>query len=284
MAEPTHARPRLPGAPARQVSGKWLLPREHGGWGIVLIPFLTAVAIAGNLSIPVVLALATVLLVFVARYPLELLLLPGLYRRAGSPSVSHVQTLAWTYSLLAASVGLLLVVVWKLYLLLWLALVGGVLFAGRVWWGRKNSDRNLGAELTGTGALTLSALVGWLAATGELNRTGLLVWGLNGVFFCSGILYVKSRIRARLAVHRLEENPSAAFALSFHFLVLLFVLALVFARWISPLIVVPFALAAVRVTWGLRSSHKPFALRRLGWSEVALSLLFATFMTLGFRL
>jgi len=265
-------------------TSSYLLPREHGAWGIVLIPFLTAVAIAGRLTLAVGVALAVVLLAFIARYPLELLLVPELYRRAGSPPRERARRLAWAYGLLAATLGVLLVVGWKLYLLLAVGLLAALFLLFHLWAGRRSSDRSWGAELLGTVGLTLSGLVGWIAATGTLNLTGLLVWWLNCIFFCAGIVYVKSRIRGRLAVHRPELQQATHFMLGFHVAVVVFVLGLVYLRWISPLILVPFAVAAARASWGARRTGQPFALRRLGWSEVALSIFFATFLTLGFRL
>ena len=68
-----------------------------------------------------------------------------------------------------------------------------------------------------------------------------------------------------------------------HVVMVVLVAAMLFARWISPLVVVPFALAAGRAGWGAAQGARPFALRRLGWSEVALSVFFALFLTLGFR-
>lgn len=43
------------------------LPREHGTWAILLVPFLTATTIAGIPSPAVGVALAAVLLAFLAR-------------------------------------------------------------------------------------------------------------------------------------------------------------------------------------------------------------------------
>lgn len=261
-----------------------ILPREHGAWGIVLIPFLTAVAIAGRLTLPVLLALVAVLLAFVARYPLQLLLVPALYRRAGSPPLARLRSLALAYGLLAAGAGILLVVTWEFYLLLAVGLLVLLFFIFHLWLGRRGNDRGWSAALVGTVGLTLSGPVGWIAATGKLDQTGLLVWGLNCVFFCAGIVYVKSRIRSRLVVHRPELRQVTRFMLSFHLAVVLFVLALAFLRWVPPLIVLPFAVAAARAIWGAGREGQPFVLRRLGWSEVALSVFFATFLTLGFRL
>jgi len=260
------------------------VPREHGAWGIVAIPFVTAVAIAGRLSLPVILTALAVLGAFVTRYPLELLLIPNSHLRAGRPEPRQLVASACTFGLPTLFLGTAVAALWELLLLWWLALVGLVLFAARVWWGRRGGDRSLTAELMGTAGLTLSALAGWIAATGGLTPEAFWVWGLNALFFGSGVLYVKSRIQARRAVRRPEDNGAARFAVFFHFLILVFVVLLVFARWLSPLVAVPFLLAAVRAAHGMTSAPEaPFALRRLGWSEVALSLVFAAFITAGFR-
>ncbi len=269
---------------ATATKSSWLLPREHGAWGIVSIPFVTAVAVAGQFDFAVLTALAAVLLAFIARYPIELLLLPGLFRRAGSPSRERVYRFAWIYGLLAATAGMALLAVWKLYLLIPIGLAAGVLFLAHLREGRRGDDRSWLSELLGTAGLTLSGLVGWIAATGGLDAAGLLVWWLNCVFFCAGIAYVKARIRGRLAVHRPELGRPTRWMVALHVLIVVFVATLVWWRALSPLVVFPFALAALRAAWGAWQAERPFALRRLGWSEVALSLVFAAFLTLGFRL
>lgn len=259
-----------------------LLPREHGAWGMLLIPFLTAVAITGQFSPPVGVALLTVLLVFLARYPLELMLVPGARLRAGRPDPECLRLSAWVYSVCAAAMALVLILAWNRYWLLPVALVALLFFVFHVWVARRRQERGWAAELLGGGGLTLSALVGWVAATGGLDRTGLLVWLLNCVFFCTGIVYVKCRVRAQLALHRPDLGSPAWVSLWFHLLAVVFVLSLVYLRWASPLVVVPFAAATVRAAWAARRAGRAFALRRLGWSEVALSLFFAGFLTIGF--
>ena len=265
-------------------STSWLLPREHGAWGIVLIPYLTAVVIAGYWTPAVVVGLGAVLAAFIARYPVELLFNQGLYRRAGSPPRSRVKKFACGYATVASALGVGLISGWKLYLLLPIGLLALLLLAVHLRLGHEGEDRSWGAELLGTAGLTLSGLAGWVVATGSLDATGALVWLLNCVFFCAGVVYVKARIRHRLAVHRPELRGTTRWMIACHAVMVIFVASLLIARWIPPLVAVPFALAAARAGWGAAQGERPFALRRLGWSEVALSVFFALFLTLGFRL
>ena len=265
-------------------SSSWFLPREHGAWGIVLIPFLTAVATAARAGFVVWVALAAVLLIFIARYPLEILLIPGAHLRAGRPARGRVWRFFWMYSAAAVLAGLSLLFVWRLTDLLWLGLAGGAIFLLRVWFGRRGEDRSLIAEVFGTAGLTLTSLVGWVAATGRVDSAGLLIWLLNCAFFCSGILYVKARIRARQLGQNTAGCNEVSCALVFQLFLFAFVAALGAFEWVSPLMVVPFALAAARAAWGLYGRQRPFALRRLGWSEVGLSLVFAVFVAASFHL
>lgn len=262
----------------------WILPREHGAWGILLVPFLTAAAIADRFSPAVPVGLATVLLAFLARSPLELLFVPHARGRPPGLRRKSVRWQAAICSLAAAGAASLLVTVWGFYWILPLAVVALMVFGLRLRSVWRGTDRSWLSELAATAGLTLSALVGWVASTGRVDQTGILVWLLNWVFFSSGMLYVKSRIRAQMAQHHPEVGDPRGFMVAFHLAVMVFVLALVSFRWASPLVVVPFAVAALRANWGFSQAGQGLPLRRLGWSEVALSLLFAGFLTLGFRL
>lgn len=74
------------------------LPCEHGAWGILLIPFATAVGVTGVFDLKVALLLATVPCFYIAR-------------------TSYLkQNVTWTVILLATSATgtLLLLVVWHL--------------------------------------------------------------------------------------------------------------------------------------------------------------------------
>lgn len=264
-----------------------VLPREHGAWGILLVPFLTAAGIAGVFSPAVVLALLAVVLAFLARTPLSVWLLPGAGHR--QPALSAAQARRWTffYGGPASLVGVVLVVVWRFEDLLVLAALALGLFFLHLLELRRGGPRGWVAELLGTGALTLSAPVAWVAATGALDSNGLLVWLLNAAFFCTGLVYVKARIGAVGAGRhsRVAAPQNAARAvLFFHLVVVAFVAALIAARWASPLVILPFLVATARAGWGTRRFGQRFAVRRLGWNEVAHSLVFALLLVAAFRL
>lgn len=81
-----------------------LLPREHGAWGVLLIPFLTTAAIGRRADAPVMLCLAAVFLLYLARHPLEFLLAPGrVVRPAGRFEIKRLGWSEVAHSLLFAA-------------------------------------------------------------------------------------------------------------------------------------------------------------------------------------
>jgi YwiC-like protein len=83
------------------------MPREHGAWGILLIPLATAVGVSGVFDLKIALLLAGVLCFYVAR-------------------TSYLKgNVKWTMILLAGSVACVipLLFVWRLW---WLAAFGAV--------------------------------------------------------------------------------------------------------------------------------------------------------------
>ena len=248
---------------------------------MLLVPYLTAATVTGKWSVSVWLALLAVLFAFVARYPIELLLVPESYLRVGRPDRSDVVQIAWIYGMAAGWTGVVLVVVWKLIILVPLGVLAVLLFLLRIRWARRGGVRALLAEITGTVALSLSGVVGWVAGGDTLGKSSLLLWFLNCVFFCSGTLYVKSRILSRTPDLAAQGQQMAKLTLAFHLGTLMAVGVFLWLKWAAPLIVVPFLLSSIRALWGLSRPKGKLVLPRLGWIEVALSLVFAVLVVMG---
>lgn len=298
------------------------LPREHGAWGVLLIPFLATAAIARRADAPVVLTLVAVFLFYLARHPLELLLAPQArryYRDQGPrpgdepPEVKETRVgiavppralLGWflIYGAAGIVVALPLLLVFHRYGLLILGGVAAGFLVLRVELLRQRAERSLLGEWLAVPGLTLSAPTAWVAATGVLDATAVLLWLLHTLFFSSGIFYVKFRIRALQ-----QKRPLATFwgrvvfardLIGYHLLMLVFAASVVhigwassfevaprgpehWAPWIAALPFLPAALRALaRVIWfGGR-----FEIKRLGWTEVAHSVVFGALLVLTFGL
>lgn len=225
-AQPTHTVP---------------VPREHGAWGILLVPFATAVGVAGIWNLPVALLLASVLCFYIARTSY----LKRNYR--------------WTAILLAGSLAsaVPLLVVWKLW---WLPAFGAVAAALAL----QPTSQSVPRQLLAVVGLTMTAPAAWYAATGKLEYQ---LWLLNALYFAGGVLYVKMHLTA--AVQRGDSKLRlGAPTLFYHG-----ALAAVTAAWWP--VGLAFAPAIARAVAGVIRLTPKLRIKRLGWTEVAYSILFA---------
>jgi len=227
------------------------MPREHGAWGMLLVPFATAVATAGVLDWKVALLLVSTLSFYIARAS-------WLKRQ-----------FKWTTLLLATSLAAAtpLLFAWKLW---WIAAFGAVaaLLAAQ------RTQRSLAMQLAATGGLTLTAPAAWYAATGALDATAFWLWLWNTLYFAGGLLYVRMRIT--------RTGPRWP-VLGFYGALLVFVLVLAAANVVSCRLLLVFAPAAARAAIGAGRLASPLRVKCLGWSEVAHSILFGALLAVALR-
>lgn len=226
--------------------GKPPLPREHGAWGILLIPFATAIGVAGIWNWPVTLLLASILCFYVAR----------------TSWLKH--NYRWTVILLAGSAacGLPLLVVWKFW---WLIAFGAV----AVPLAFRKTERNVVMQLLAVAGLTLTAPAAWYVATGKLDYR---LWVLNALYFAGGVFYVKMHIATAIA-----RQPSGRLPVMIYYGALIGVLM----WWPVGLAFVP---VIVRAFVGALRVSPVLRIKRLGWTEVAHSLVWALLLVALLRL
>jgi len=219
------------------------LPREHGAWGILLIPFATAAAIAGVFNAPVALLLASVLCFYLARTSF----LKGDYR--------------WMAGLLAVSLvaAAPVVFVWHRW---WLVAFG----AGVAPVALRQTDRGVALQLAAVAGLTLTAPIAWYVATGSLGWPAWRLWLLNALYFAGRVLYVKMHITAAIQRGACRLRLSAP-TLAYHGS-----LAVLAACWW------PFGLAfvpdVISAFIGVARLTPVLRIKRLAWTEVAASVVF----------
>lgn len=263
------------------------LPAEHGAWGMWLVPFVCAAFVAGIWNVPLALAGVCALALFLWR---------------GSMA-AHANWRSWSLPVhlglaaVAALAGGALIFFYERRELLGLAAGGAALFGLQEWLVARHQQnhsekRSLAAELAGVVLLSFSAPAAWIAARGNLERTGVEVWALSVLFFLGGVLYVKYRVRGLLAHRRfprLRERLAFAWPVFvYHFLLIAFL-----ACWMLLESSRSFGTAALLIAFTpgiLRACNlffqlgERFPIRRLGWSEVIHSVVFATLLILAFRL
>jgi hypothetical protein len=259
------------------------MPAEHGAWGILLVPYVSAALLAGPLQISTLLVLVAALAFFLLRGSLEA---HGDWRVLHEPvhvSLAITGVLAAGWLMFAES----------RYALLPFAAAAGGLYLLQNTLARRHSreaqeKRSLAAELTGVVLLTLVAPATWIAARGQLDVQGVQIWLLNLLFFAGGVLYVKYRVRG-LLVHRnfsgwSERIRFAWPVFTYHILLVAFLSAAVLRDSLPAMTILAFAPGVLRASRLLFQLGRRFPIRRLGWSEVVHAVAFAALLVLALKL
>ncbi len=259
------------------------MPAEHGAWGMLIVPYVAASAVAGVWNAPVALCAALALGLFVLRGSAEA---QGGWRALRKPE--HV---AFAIMLLAMAGALVLG--YERTQLVAVAAVGIALYAvqeavARAHHEARTEKRGLAAELIGVVLLSLAAPAAWITARGRLEPAGVQIWALNVMFFLGGVLYVKYRVRGLLAHREFSGwRERLAFAwpvFIYHFLVLAFLASAIFLHSLSAAVLLAFAPGILRASGLAFQLGERFPIRRLGWMEVAHSVVFAALLVMAFRL
>ena len=264
-----------------------VVPREHGAWGMLLVPLLTGAVVGladGGRVVPVLLLTTGVLTLFWLRTPLE--------SWFGASAV-RAQTLAERRLVHSVTLPLAAITMASLGVLLWrgrsgelvgIGIIAGAAFVVQVFLKKMGRATRMAAELVGALALASTAPAAYCAATGQLDAKAWTLWLLNWLFAANQIHFVWLRIRgARVA--ELNER----LRLGWSFLAGEVVLGLVFVvacrlSWVPQLTLVAFAPVLFRgLAWFARPP-RPIMIRRLGWTELAHAVAFGFLLIAVFTL
>jgi hypothetical protein len=145
-------------------------------------------------------------------------------------------------------------------------------------------DRTIGGEMMAIAGLTLAAPAAYYAARGAFDLTALWLWVLCAVYFASSVFYVKLRV-STINPRNDETRRQSWFRCAFyHSFLLASLLVLALTGSLNLFAFAAFAPVLTRSFWYLARPVRQINLRRVGWIEVAYSLLFLIFTTLTFRL
>lgn len=263
-----------------------ILPREHGAWGLLLVPMVTAAGVALHQAshiFPLILLLTAALALFWLRTPLESLL---------GTSAMRAQTLEESHTVRSAIVVLAVIAGVALAALLWAghnsdlwplgAAVAGAFIAQAILKKLGRRFRML-SEMVGTIGLTASAPAAYYVITGEFDDRAWMLWLANILFAGDQIHYVQLRIHtAKIEGFRAKLAHGWAFALGQALMTAIITVACL-ARLMPPIASLAFAPLLFRGWFYFVQEPAPLVVRHLGWGELKHAtafcvLLIATFI------
>jgi YwiC-like protein len=263
-------------------------PREHGAWGILLVPLISG-AVVGfrDPSALIAVALLTIaaLMLFCLRTPVESL--AGTAAMRPQTDSERRAVIFWIVAYTTVAAAALASLLWleRSWNLVFLGAVVGTIFLGQALLKKLGREMRLGAQLIGSLGLTSTAAAAYFVASGRMDSTALVLWAANWLFAANQIHFVQLRIHAARAATRAEKLARGRSFLIGEAL-LLFILLLGWRRGFIPaLTTLAFLPALTRgLMWVFSSGATPLEVRRLGKSELAHAIAFGVLLMLSFRL
>lgn len=262
-------------------------PREHGAWGILLVPLVVGGWVGapgwkeiGSLALFGVAAVA----VFCLRTPVECWLELSPFR---PQTVVERQVILYSLMVYACVAGAALdVMLWgsRAQGLLLLGAVVAVTFAAQAVLKKLGPEARMSSQWMGALGLTSTTAGAYYVVRGQIDQTALSLWLLNWLFAANQIHFVQLRIHTPHAIDRAEKFSkgrgflmgqvltAALLGLTWHFGAVPGMALLAFAPVLSR-----------GLLWFFRHPA-PLKIRRLGMSELAHALAFGALFILGFKL
>jgi len=264
----------------------FFLPREHGAWGMLLVPLATGVAAGhphGERIIWILCFAATALGLLCLRTPLEARWEISPLRPQNDAERRLVHNSIYLYASVAGSALAVLILWAHAYGLLLLGAAAAMAFLLQAVLKQLGRETRMNAQLTGAIALSSTGVGAYYLATGRFGPTAASLWLVNWLFAADQIHFVQLRIHsARDLAAREKLLGGRGFLL--HQAVSLLLLAWLWrAGWLPGLILVAFGPLIARGFKWLLESPQPVRVHRLGVSELLYGVVFGMFFIVAYH-
>jgi YwiC-like protein len=262
-----------------------VIPREHGAWGLLLVPLFTGV-VAGYASEhriwPLLIFTVAALSLFWLWTPVESLI--GTSPLTANTKAERRVALIAAAFLAAIATACLTDLMWKGQNLQLLLLGGAAAFALFVQSVLRSLGRKtrMAAQLVGAIALVCTAPAAYYIGTGRLGERALILWAANWIFAGNQIHFVQLRIHSARAITLSQKISRGKLFLFAQAVFLAFLIVASFSHFLFALVVVAFVPALGRgILWFVRKPE-PLDVRRSGWSEMRHGVAFGVLLAIAF--
>lgn len=265
----------------------FVLPREHGAWGMLLIPLMTGAGVGfatGHAALPLVLFIAAALSIFGLRTPVEAWLGASALR-----PVTPWERRVVLYSIFSYAAVAMLTVGWLLLKaetlgLIFIGAAAAIVFGLQASLKKTGRQARLISQLVGAIGLTSTAAGAYYVVTGTLGQQAFAIWALNWLFAANQIHFVQTRIRGARAASLQEKFAQGKWFLLGEILMAV-VLATAWGAGLLPgLAALAFVPVFLRGLYWFLEGEKPLVIHRLGFTELAHALAFGILLIIGFQL
>ncbi|PLR83332.1 YwiC-like family protein [Bacillus sp. V33-4] len=235
---------------------KLFLPKQHGAWAMLIIPFWLSAAAAGIQweHIPFFFGW---LLLYLATYPMLLLF--------KKKKVKFY--IKWTLIYLVPALILLAIPLWARPSLVIFGLLMIPLFFVNIYFSGKNQDRALLNDFSAIFVFAIAGLASGYLSAGMISEDLVLIFVASVLFFAGSTFYVKTMIR--------EKKSRLYKRISWTYHALVPIIWLVPGQWLIAFAFLPSLLRAFAF-YG-----KPYSIKKVGILEIANAAIFFIVMLIA---
>ncbi len=232
---------------------KLFLPKQHGAWAMVIIPFWLGVAASDFMwqHIPFFIGW---LLLYLGTYPFLLLF-------KGKKISFYIK---WTLIYMVPGLVLLIIPLMKRPMIIWFGLAMLPLFLLNIYFSKKNKERALMNDLIAILLFSIVGLASSYLAYGDIEQVEIKVFIISIVFFIGCTFYIKTMIR--------EKNNKWYKWISFSYHIFISLIMVAAGEWLVALALLPSLFRAIYF-YG-----KPYSIKKIGILEIANAALFFIIM------
>ncbi len=262
-----------------------LVPREHGAWGMLLVPLATGAIVASHIGVhagPPVLFIVATLALFWMRTPVEAWLgLSPIKAQTKEERASVLRLIVLLCVIALASLGILFATGYARGLVI-IGIVAALAFGVQEVVKKLGRAGRMPAQIMGAIGLTSTAAGAYYVTSGALGRTAVLLWIANWLFAADQIHFVQTRIRGSKLTSSSQKFQRGKWFV-YAQIALIVVLATAGAYRILPLwTLAAFVPALARgVAWFVRPTQ-PLGVHKLGFSELAQAIVFGAILSAAF--
>ncbi|WFA07176.1 YwiC-like family protein [Bacillus sp. HSf4] len=165
---------------------KVLIPKQHGAWAMLAVPFILGVVGGGADGRHVPLFIGWLFL-YLAAFPVTMMV--------KKKKTAYYQKWAWVYSIPAVS--FLVIAVWMEPGLVLLGVSLFPLFLINLYYAKTNNDRALLNDIAAIGVFSAGGVASYWIGAGMLDGWAWFIFIQSILFFTGSAFYVKSMIREK---------------------------------------------------------------------------------------
>jgi hypothetical protein len=261
-----------------------VVPREHGAWGMLLVPLATGAVVAAKTRLngaALTLFVVAAMSLFWLRTPVESWL--------GTSAIKAYSPAERSYVLrMIAAIGTLAFISIASLLggrnrdLIVIGAIAALAFAAQAAVKRLGRKGRMPAQLIGAIGLTSTAAGAYYVATGRFDRTAVALWLANCLFAINQVHFVQLRIHSSRAASFAEKLKTGLPFLLGQLVLLAAILAASHFGVFSILVALAFVPVLLRGILWFVSRYRPLDVHKLGFTELGHALLFGAILCTAF--